>query len=51
VLVVLDEGVNVQSKVNTPDQLLVHILDAAVCMKKRENQLRRTTHDLRTRVH
>ena len=27
-----------------------HILDAAACIKKREDKLRRTTRDLRTRV-
>ena len=32
------------------DELLARILDAATRMKKREYQLRRTTHDLRTRV-
>jgi hypothetical protein len=37
-------------KVNTPDELLARILDAAACIKKREDQLRRTTRDLRTRV-
>jgi len=37
-------------KVDTPDELLAHILDAAACVKKSEYQLRRTTRDLRTRV-
>jgi hypothetical protein len=37
-------------KVDTPDELLARILDAAACIKKREDQLRRTTRDLRTRV-
>jgi hypothetical protein len=37
-------------KVDTRDELLVRILDAAVRIKKREDQLRRTTRDLRTRV-
>ena len=32
------------------DELLAGILDAAGCVKKREDQLRRTTRDLRTRV-
>ena len=36
--------------VDTPEELLVRILDAAACIKKREDQLRRTTRDLRTRV-
>jgi len=45
--VVLDEGGNLQNKVDTPDQLLAHILDAAACIKKREDQLRRKTRDLR----
>ena len=35
---------------DTPDELLDHILDAAARIKKREDQLRRTTSDLRTRV-
>jgi hypothetical protein len=37
-------------KVDKPDELLDSILDAAACIKKREDQLRRTTRDLRTRV-
>jgi len=36
--------------VDTPDQLLARVLDAAARIKKREDQLRRTTRDLRTRV-
>jgi len=36
--------------VDTPDELLSRILDAAVRIKKREDQLRRTTRDLGTRV-
>jgi hypothetical protein len=39
-----------KTKVGTPDELLASILDAAGCIKKRENQLRRTTRDLGTRV-
>ena len=35
---------------DTPDELLVHVLDAVVRIKKREDQLRRTTRDLSTRV-
>jgi hypothetical protein len=37
-------------KVDTTDELLARILDAAASIKKREDQLRRTTRDLRTRV-
>jgi hypothetical protein len=37
-------------KVDTRDELLARILDAAACIKKREDQLRRTTRDLGTRV-
>jgi hypothetical protein len=36
-------------KVDTPDELLSRSLDAAVCIKKREDQLRRKTRDLHTR--
>jgi len=35
--------------IDTPEELLARILDAAVCIKRREDQLRRTTRDLRTR--
>ena len=35
---------------DTPDELLSHISDAAVRTKEGEDQLRRTTRDLRTRV-
>ena len=35
---------------DTPDELLARILEAAGCIKKREDQLRRTARDLRTRV-
>jgi len=31
------------------DELLAVILEAAACMKEREDELRRTTRDLRTR--
>jgi hypothetical protein len=31
-----------------PDELLAHVLDAAAHVKKREDQLRRTTRHLRT---
>jgi hypothetical protein len=37
-------------KVDTRDKLLALILDAAARVKKLEDQLRRTTRDLRTRV-
>jgi len=36
--------------VDTRYELLARILDAAARVKKREDQLRRTTRDLRTRV-
>jgi len=39
-----------KTEVDTPDELLAGIFDAAACMKKREDQLRRTTRDPRTRV-
>ena len=32
---------------DTTDELLARILDAAACIKKREDQLRRKTHDVR----
>jgi hypothetical protein len=37
-------------KVDTRDDLLAHILDAAARIKKREDQLRRKIRDLRTRI-
>ena len=37
-------------KVDAPDELLARILDAAARIKKREDQLRRTTRDLRKGV-
>ena len=37
-------------KVDTADELLASILDVAGCIKKREDQLRRTKRDFRTRV-
>ena len=46
----LDEERSVQNKAGYTDELLARILDAAACIKKREDQLRRTTRDLRTRV-
>jgi hypothetical protein len=39
-----------KSKVETPEELLARILDAAARIKKREDQLRRKTRDLRTRI-
>jgi hypothetical protein len=36
--------------VDTGEELLARIFDAAARIKKREDQLRRTTRDLRTRV-
>ena len=35
---------------DTGDELLARILDAAACIKKREDQLTQTTRVLRTRV-
>jgi len=35
-------------KVDKRDELLARILDAAACIRKREDQLRRRTRDLRT---
>jgi hypothetical protein len=40
----------VYEKTGTGDKLLGCILDAAARIEKHEDQLRRTTHDLRTRV-
>jgi hypothetical protein len=37
-------------KMDTRDQLLARILDAAARIKRHEDLLRRTTRDLRTRV-
>ena len=39
-----------EMKVDTADELLARILDAAANIMKREDQLRRTTRDLHTRV-
>ena len=39
-----------KSKVDTPDELLTRILDAAARIKNREDRLRRKTRDLATRV-
>jgi hypothetical protein len=48
--VTFDKERSVQNKGGHTDELLARILDAAVCIKKREDQLRRTTRDLSTRV-
>jgi hypothetical protein len=48
--VMLVEERSLQNKGGYTDELLARILYAAVCIKKREDQLRRTTRDLRTRV-
>jgi hypothetical protein len=48
--VTLDEERSLQNKGGYTDEFLASILDAAACIKKREDQLRRTTRDLRTRV-
>jgi hypothetical protein len=48
--VTLDEERSLQNKGGHTDELLARILDAAAYIKKREDQLRRTTRDLRTRV-
>jgi hypothetical protein len=37
-------------RVDTREELLARILDAAACTRKREDQLRRTTCDVRTRT-
>ena len=37
-------------QVDTSDELLARIRDAAVCIRKREDKLSRTTGDLSTRV-
>jgi hypothetical protein len=39
-----------QIKMDTPDELLASILDAAGCIQKREDQLRRTARHLCTPV-
>ena len=46
----LDEERSLKRKVDTRDELLARILDAAARIKEREDQLRRTKRDLRTRV-
>ena len=44
-----EEGEVNKRKVDTPDELLARILDAATSIKRGEDQLRRTAGDLRTR--
>jgi len=39
-----------ERKEDTRDELLARILDVAACVKRREDQLRRTTLELRTGV-
>jgi hypothetical protein len=46
----LDEERSLQKKVDTRDELLARILDAAARIKKHEDQLRRKTCDIRTRA-
>ena len=47
----LDEEQRIQKgKVGTRDEFLAHSLDTTVFIKKHEDQLRRTTRDLRKRV-
>jgi hypothetical protein len=48
--VLLDDERSLKTTVDTPDEPLARILDAAACIKKREDQMRRTARDLRTRV-
>jgi hypothetical protein len=43
-----DEGY--KRKVDTPDEFLARILNAAACITKHEDRRRRTTGDLHTRV-
>ena len=46
----LDEERSLQKKGEYTRQLFARIVDAAARIKEREDQLRRTTRDLRTRV-
>jgi hypothetical protein len=48
--VTFDEERSLQNKSGYTDELLARILDAAARITKREDQLRRTTRDLGTRV-
>jgi hypothetical protein len=47
---ILMKGEIYKRKADTPDEMLASILDAAARVKKRENQVRRSKHDLRSRV-
>jgi hypothetical protein len=44
----LDEERSLERKMDTREELLARILNAAARIKKREDQLRRKTRDLRT---
>jgi hypothetical protein len=46
----LDEEVSLGRNMDTQDELLTHILDAAIRINRGEDQLRRTTRDLRSRA-
>ena len=46
----LDEERSLQNKAGHTDELLAGILYVAACIKRREDQLRRTARDLSTRV-
>ena len=46
----LDDERSLQKTAGYTDELLACILDVAACIKKRKDQLRRTTRDLSTRV-
>jgi hypothetical protein len=45
-----EEYILYKTKVDTRDELLARILDAAARIKKREDNLRRKTRDLRTEL-
>jgi hypothetical protein len=45
-----DEERSLQKKLDTRNELLARILDAAVCIQKLQDQLTRTKRDFRTRV-
>jgi hypothetical protein len=44
------ESKDYKINVDTPDELIARILDAAGSLKKGVDQLRRTTRDFRTRI-
>jgi hypothetical protein len=48
---VSNEKRSLQKKVDTQEELLARVFDAAASTKKHEDRLRRTSRDLRTRVH